>query len=147
MRRKTVKNSTKAQMFSSDWREPVTDRVKARGKGDRLELGTARPAGEGALVRLVEPEDHSHQQGGQQMGQIEEQPRRPAAEHPRPHRPQDEGGAAVVAEGQEPLRLGAGALAALVELDGGAGPHRIAPHRPQGQGGGAGPVHPGTKGP
>ena len=116
------------------------------GEGDRLELGTARPAGEGALVRLVEPEDHSHQQGGQQMGQIEEQPRRPAAEHPRPHRPQDEGGAAVVAEGQEPLRLGAGALAALVELDGGAGPHRIAPHRPQGQGGGAGPVHPEQRG-
>ena len=115
-------------MFSSDWRDPVTDRVKAGGSGTAWNWGTARPAGEGALVRLVEPEEHAHQQGGQQVGQIEEQPRRPAAEHPRPHRPQDEGGAAVVAEGQQPLRLGAGALAALIQLDGGAGPHRIAPH-------------------
>ena len=76
------------------------------------------------------------------MDQVEEQPQGPAAEDPGPHHPKDEGGTGVVAEGQQPLRLRLGALAALVEGDGRPGPHRIAPHKAQGQGGGAGPVHP-----
>ena len=49
------------------------------------------------------------------MDQIEEQPQSPAAEDPGPHNPKDEGGAGVVAEGQQPLRLRLGALAVLVE--------------------------------
>ena len=76
------------------------------------------------------------------MGQIEQQARRSAAEHPGPHHPQNEGGAGVVAEGQQPLGLGAGALSALIQGDGGAGPHRVAPDEAQSHGGGAGPVHP-----
>ena len=53
------------------------------GEGNRLKLGQARPEGAGSLVRPVEPEEQSNQQGGQQVGQVQEQPRRPAAKHPR----------------------------------------------------------------
>ena len=76
------------------------------------------------------------------MAQIEGYPRFSAAEHPGPHSPQNEGRPAVVAEGQQPLGLSLGALPLLIELDGGAGPHGIAPHKAQGQGGGTGAVHP-----
>ena len=76
------------------------------------------------------------------MGQVEEQSHRPAPEHPGPHYPQDKGGPTVVTEGQHPLRLGAGALAVFVNLDGRPGPYGIAPYEAQGQGGGAVSVYP-----
>ena len=112
------------------------------GKAGGLKLGRRAVFPPGALAGLVKPEQQAHDQGGEQVRQIEQQPHQPAAKEPRPHHAQNKGGAAVVAEGQQPLGLGAGALAALIQLNGCPGPHRIAPHKAQGQCGGAGAVDP-----
>ena len=66
------------------------------------------------ILVAVEAEQYPHQQGGGYMGQIKQQACRSAAEYSGSHYPQDEGRTGVVAEGQQPLGLGAGALSVLV---------------------------------
>ncbi len=103
-------------MFRVEDRAPVTEPVKAAGKRGGLKLGPggSRPP-PGPPARAVETEQQPHQQRGGGVGQVEQHPHPAAAEHPRPHHPQDEGGAGVVAEGQQALRLRLGAQAVLVE--------------------------------
>ena len=80
------------------------------------------------------------------MDQIQKQSGLAAAEHPGSHYTQNKSRAAVVAEGQHTFRLGPGALAIFIDLDGGSGPHRVASHKAQGQGGGAAAVYPKERG-
>ena len=50
------------------------------------------------------------------MGQVEQHAHLAAGKDPRPHHAQNKGGAGIVAEGEQPLGLGLGTHALLVEL-------------------------------
>ena len=116
------------------------------GKGDGEALGLKLGGGRALFPAisifsgLVKAEHQPHAHRRQGVGQVEKHPHRAAGKDPRAHHSQDEGGAGIVAEGQQPLRLGAGTHPLFIEADGGLGPHRVAPHKAQGEGGGAGPA-------
>ena len=76
------------------------------------------------------------------MGQVEQQPHPAVPKDARAHHAQNEGGAGVVAEGEQPFRLRFGAQALLVELKGGPGAYRIAADEAQGHRRRAGAAHP-----
>ena len=50
------------------------------------------------------------------MGQVEQHAHLAAGKDPSPHHAQNKGGAGIVAEGEQPLGLGLGTHALLVEL-------------------------------
>ena len=85
-------------------------------------------------------EDHPCYQGGGDVDHQQPHPRSGTAQDPRADEAQEEGGAAVVGEAQQQLRLPPGELALPPELRGGLGPGGVSPQQSRQQRHGAGPA-------
>ena len=86
-------------------------------------------------------QEHPHQKGRENMEQIQNHPCPKAPEAAQTHHTQDEGGAGIVAEGQQALRLRLGQRPRPEQLPHGAPAHRITAQKAQKQGRCSGAAH------
>lgn len=92
-----------------------------------------RRGGSGGGGIGVEAEEETHQEGGEDVDQVEKDTQGEVGKQSQSHHAENKGGTGVVAKRQKALGLAPGALPAAIEGDGSTRPHRVAADESQRQ--------------